>query len=188
MNKKNLLSKIASVATELDYAGFAKEAKHLDDMLIKIAYEDTEPMTQRGYSNDLPAFKILKSFFRQFDWVPVNIKMANSPEEFLNRIKEMELDGTDKKGLLTAITQADEHYPEYSIPGKMPAFSNWRETGYDEDENRQFLIDAYQAVADASAGWDKREQGAMKYLERVSPEDAKKRKETYTIRPDLGLF
>ena len=37
MNKKNLLNKIASIATELDVKGFTKEAKTLDNVLIRVA-------------------------------------------------------------------------------------------------------------------------------------------------------
>ncbi len=37
MNKHNLLNKIASIATELDVKGFTKEAKTLDNVLIRVA-------------------------------------------------------------------------------------------------------------------------------------------------------
>jgi hypothetical protein len=37
MNKHNLMRKIASVATELDYAGLTKEAKTMDSILLKLA-------------------------------------------------------------------------------------------------------------------------------------------------------
>ena len=37
MNKKNLLKKISSVATELDVKGFTKEAKTMDNVLIRVA-------------------------------------------------------------------------------------------------------------------------------------------------------
>lgn len=43
MNKHNLMKKIASVATELDYNGFEKEAKKVDSLLIKLAAELTSP-------------------------------------------------------------------------------------------------------------------------------------------------
>ncbi len=34
---KNILIKIASIATELDYAGLTKEAKQMDSILLKLA-------------------------------------------------------------------------------------------------------------------------------------------------------
>ena len=39
---KNLLKRIASVATELDQFGFTKEAKSLDLILLKLAQEEME--------------------------------------------------------------------------------------------------------------------------------------------------
>jgi hypothetical protein len=38
---KNLLKRIASVATELDYAGLTKEAKALDNIMLKLANENS---------------------------------------------------------------------------------------------------------------------------------------------------
>jgi len=54
MNKKNLLSKIASVATELDYAGLTKEAKQIDLILVKLAGMPDKPefAYSRGIQND----------------------------------------------------------------------------------------------------------------------------------------
>ena len=37
MNKKNLMRKIASIATELDVKGFTKEAMTMDKVLIRVA-------------------------------------------------------------------------------------------------------------------------------------------------------
>ena len=39
---KNLLKRIASVATELDQFGFTREAKSLDLILLKLAQEEME--------------------------------------------------------------------------------------------------------------------------------------------------
>ena len=39
---KTLLKRIASVATELDYAGFTKEAKYMDSVLLKLSQEQPE--------------------------------------------------------------------------------------------------------------------------------------------------
>lgn len=39
---KNLLKRIASVATELDQSGFTREAKSLDLILLKLAQEEME--------------------------------------------------------------------------------------------------------------------------------------------------
>ena len=39
---KNLLKRIASVATELDQFGFTKEAKSLDLILLKLAQEEMD--------------------------------------------------------------------------------------------------------------------------------------------------
>ena len=54
MNKKNLLSKIASVATELDYGGLTKEAKQIDLILVKLAGMSDKPefAYSRGIQND----------------------------------------------------------------------------------------------------------------------------------------
>ena len=40
---KNLLIKIASIATELDYAGLTKEAKQMDSILMKLANYNKKP-------------------------------------------------------------------------------------------------------------------------------------------------
>jgi len=39
---KTLLKRIASVATELDYAGFTKEAKYMDSVLLKLSHAEME--------------------------------------------------------------------------------------------------------------------------------------------------
>lgn len=51
---KNLLKRIASVATELDYAGLTKEAKQMDLILVKLAGMPDKPefAYSRGIQND----------------------------------------------------------------------------------------------------------------------------------------
>jgi hypothetical protein len=39
MNKHNLMTKLASIATELDSSGFSVEAKTIDNILVKIAQD-----------------------------------------------------------------------------------------------------------------------------------------------------
>lgn len=48
---KNLLKRIASVATELDQFGFTREAKSLDLILLKFAQEEYENVYQGYFDN-----------------------------------------------------------------------------------------------------------------------------------------
>ena len=49
---KNLLKRIASVATELDQSGFTKEAKNMDLILLKLAQEEMEDANQGNLDNE----------------------------------------------------------------------------------------------------------------------------------------
>ncbi len=54
MNKHNLMRKIASVATELDYVGLTKEAKKMDLMLLKLAQSPVAAPGSDDDGNDFP--------------------------------------------------------------------------------------------------------------------------------------
>ena len=54
MNKHNLMRKIASVATELDYVGLTKEAKTMDLMLLKLAQSAVAAPGSDDDGNDVP--------------------------------------------------------------------------------------------------------------------------------------
>jgi len=88
MNKHNLMRKIASVATELDYVGFTKEAKKMDLMLLKLAQEEMQDIHQ-GYFNqnnvekkdiekkDNNNFKELTHFLDQFPQIKYIVHSGN---------------------------------------------------------------------------------------------------------------
>lgn len=51
MNKK-LIADLASIATELDVKGFTKEAKTMDNVLIKVAQMSNEGMSDQGMDEE----------------------------------------------------------------------------------------------------------------------------------------
>lgn len=177
MKNHSLLTKIASVANELDYAGFTKEAKALDNMMLKLAEE--------RYPDDLPVYEVLKANLSKHGFGQF---IENTPTQFLFEIRNRELDNPDVFLLRKAISHTDEEYPEY-YRGKQPALMELRETGYSNDVNRQFLIDAYKAI-DASG--KKSTDHARKYLEDAqkggNADYVKDYQRFLNPRPDLGLF
>jgi len=79
---KNLLVKIASIATELDYAGLTKEAKQMHSVFIKIAKYAQSPLRVHAFKAELAEaqkefLKAENAYFREME------KMEN--QEYFDR-------------------------------------------------------------------------------------------------------
>ena len=63
---KNLLKRIASVATELDQSGFTREAKNMDLILLKLAQEEMEGFEMDDSGDD----EYAKAYFQKYPDAP----------------------------------------------------------------------------------------------------------------------
>lgn len=100
---KNLLKRIASVATELDYAGFTKEAKQMDSILLKLANENSNEKEFKNHYKSLfdTIFKLLINKVELLE--TERYKFGNDPilfQENLKRWKEI-FDYNDPDGNFT---------------------------------------------------------------------------------------
>jgi len=114
---KTLLKRIASVATELDYAGFTKEAKYMDSVLLKLSQAEMENLgmgdLEAEPGKNTPSrnenFKVYKSFDEvlfPYDYEILLIS-ARSEEEAVSIIEDKEKEQSDR----------------YSYPEEMPMAS-----------------------------------------------------------------
>jgi len=78
MNKHNLMKKIASVATELDYAGLTKEAMTMDKVLIRVADINPEEYWDKEWKRE---------FREDENYGDPNLKSDMSDEEFFSMLE-----------------------------------------------------------------------------------------------------
>ncbi len=79
---KNILIKIASIATELDYAGLTKEAKQMDSILLKLAKTKMEKPKLEGYTNSIPTDSEIKRMDN-----PERVRMYFHLESYKEQLK-----------------------------------------------------------------------------------------------------
>jgi len=85
---KNLLIKIASIATELDYTGFTKEAKQMDLILLKLANENSNEKEFKKHYKSLfdTIFKLLINKVELLE--TERYKFGNDPIHFQENLKK----------------------------------------------------------------------------------------------------
>ena len=66
MNKHNLMKKMASIATELDQAGFEKEANKIDLMMLKMAEFDASRYKNPNVENEFDTEEEAEDFYARF--------------------------------------------------------------------------------------------------------------------------
>lgn len=66
MNKHNLMKKMASIATELDQAGFEKEANKIDLMMLKMAEFDISRYKNPNVENEFNTEEEAEKHYREF--------------------------------------------------------------------------------------------------------------------------
>jgi len=80
MNKHNLMKKMASIATELDYAGFTKEAKTVDQIFLKLSMEDMPEMNE---------FQLAEGDYGYGKNQEHQEKFFNAKDKLRNKLKDM---------------------------------------------------------------------------------------------------